>query len=148
MPHELVSTPSAIILHSYCDAVIGKEMWAKVPKLAKSMIKIMRENSGIGLAAPQVGEALKVVVLYDGTVMINPRISKASGHQFTKREGCLSIPGKEYLIERWSEVRVTYQDINEKTQFDICVGLDAQIVQHEIDHLNGKLLSDEGTLVK
>lgn len=114
-----------------------------------SMLRTMQENNGIGLAAPQVGVHKRVLVTHVpdsvSRYFINPEIIATKGSQ-KQREGCLSIPHVYGYpkTKRYKAVRVKYQDIegNEHVQeFD---GLEAVCMQHEIDHLDGKLFTDGG----
>lgn len=95
-----------------------------------------------GLAAPQIGVLKKVIVVRSGNSffpMINPMIIKKSGKKFVNNEGCLSLEGTR-SVERYSNVLVSYQDKTGKRLTKTFNGLLAIIVQHETDHLNGKLI--------
>jgi len=112
--------------------------------LIQSMILTMHNHKGIGLAAPQVGihQRIFVVDIGDGPVaVINPEILEQSGTSELE-EGCLSIPGVVFSIERSDKIRVKY--INENNQ-DVEGELDelsARVFLHEYDHLEGKLITD------
>jgi peptide deformylase len=96
----------------------------------------------VGLAAPQIGVLKRVVVIGTGTSffpMVNPLIIKKSGKKFVNHEGCLSLEGTR-AVERYSNVLVNYMDGRGKRQTKSFNGLAAIIVQHETDHLNGKLI--------
>lgn len=96
----------------------------------------------VGLAAPQIGVLKRVVVIGTGTSffpMVNPVIVKASGKTFFNHEGCLSLEGTR-MVKRYSTVLVSYQDKTGKRVTKTFNGLQAIIIQHEIDHLNGKLI--------
>jgi peptide deformylase len=121
---------------------------AKVTKEIKELVDNMEETlhaaPGIGLAAPQVGELLRVIIADIGeglNVLINPRITKKEGSQ-TFIEGCLSLPGIEAPIERSSKVVVKGLDLSGKPVEIEAGGLLATVFQHEIDHLDGKLFVD------
>lgn len=114
----------------------------KIQKLIKDMIKAMRENSGVGLAAPQVGKSLRLCVIEkdnESYVLINPKITSKSKDCEINEEGCLSFPGKFLPIKRHTKVKVRY--LNEKGER--CKikadGLLSRALQHEVDHLNGEL---------
>lgn len=95
-----------------------------------------------GLAAPQIGVHKKVIVVRNGNSffpMVNPMIIKKSGQKFVNNEGCLSLEGTRN-VERYSNVLVNYMDSRGKRQTKSFNGLLAVIVQHEVDHLNGKLI--------
>ena len=121
-----------------------------IKQLAKDMLETMYDAPGIGLAAPQIGEMKRIVVMdlaKEGEeptplVMVNPEILKYSDETVTTEEGCLSIPELYYDVERPAEVTVRYTDLDGKE-----VELDAKdrlavCVQHELDHLDGVLYID------
>ena len=123
---------------------------ADLRRLMEEMLATMYDAPGIGLAAPQIGEMKRIVVMDlskegekpDPIVMINPEIKKYSDETVTTEEGCLSIPELYYDVERPAEVTVRYTDLDGKE-----VELDAKdrlavCVQHELDHLDGVLYID------
>jgi peptide deformylase len=96
----------------------------------------------VGLAAPQIGVLKKVIVVRTGNAfypMINPVILKKIGNQFNSVEGCLSLEG-ERTVKRHQSVMVNYQDVSGKKLTKTFTGFIATIIQHEVDHLNGKLI--------
>jgi len=112
--------------------------------LFKQMVEIMKVYKGVGLAAPQIGISRRLIVVDAGegpVFLANPRITKATGTQVLE-EGCLSVPGAFVEVCRKSEVTVT--GINNKGKFvEIkAEGFFARALQHEIDHLEGKLIID------
>ncbi|MHA7875651.1 peptide deformylase [Roseivivax sp.] len=120
-------------------------------ELADDMLETMYDAPGIGLAAPQIGQMLRLIVLdcvkdEDAEprpiVMFNPEILSASEETGTYEEGCLSIPEQFAEVERPTEVTVTWLDRDGARQEEHFDGLWATCVQHEIDHLNGKLFID------
>lgn len=95
-----------------------------------------------GLAAPQIGVHKKVIVVRNGNSffpMVNPMIIKKSGKKFVNNEGCLSLEGSR-SVERYENVLVNYTDGRGKRQTKSFNGIMSVIVQHEVDHLNGKLI--------
>ena len=95
-----------------------------------------------GLAAPQIGVLKKVIVVRTGNSffpMVNPMIIKKSGKKFVNHEGCLSLEGVR-SVERYESVLVNYTDGGGKRQTKSFNGIMSVIVQHEVDHLNGKLI--------
>lgn len=116
-------------------------------KLIKEMKETMNDFKGVGLAAPQVGihERLVLVNLDQKKVvaMINPEIIEFSSETKIDEEGCLSVPGKFDLVERAVSIKVKFQDENSKENILVLKDLNARIVQHEIDHLNGVLFVDK-----
>ncbi|PIE13627.1 MAG: peptide deformylase [Rhodobacterales bacterium] len=120
-------------------------------KLADDMLETMYDAPGIGLAAPQIGVLDRLIVLdcvkEEGEaprplVMFNPEIIAASDEQNTYEEGCLSIPEQYAEVTRPKVVDVRWIDRDGKEQGETFDGLWATCVQHEIDHLNGKLFID------
>lgn len=118
---------------------------ASIKRLVEDMIETMHAANGVGLAAPQIAQSLRVLVAeYEGRqeVLINPEIVKASGEQIGP-EGCLSIPG--YIgenIKRAMMVAVKGRDVHGKEIRIRADGFFARILQHEIDHLDGILYLD------
>jgi peptide deformylase len=117
-----------------------------VRKLAEEMLSVMSAAKGVGLAAVQVGELIRLFVTKvpkdSPRVFINPDILETSIEQESFEEGCLSIPGVNADVDRPSSVRV--QAWNEKGRpFSLTAeGFLARVIQHEIDHLNGILFVD------
>lgn len=101
------------------------------------MLRLMERNGGIGLAAPQVGIDARFFVTGWGEIFINPDIVAVSETMFPSREGCLSIPGKQFIVMRHKWVRLR----NDRRKHD---GIKGAVIQHETDHLNGILISDVG----
>ncbi len=119
--------------------------------LCKTMARIMYDAPGVGLAAPQIG-VLKRVIVYDieeekGSViaLCNPRIVEASEQVDIDDEGCLSLPGVSVLIERPVRVTCEAQTISGALVRIDADGFHARVLQHEIDHLDGKLILDRAT---
>lgn len=130
-------------------------------RLAKDMIETMHAEDGIGLAAQQVGETVALCVVdvppasdadADGRplnpglempmVMFNPRIVRASATTEPREEGCLSFPEIRAKITRPVEVTVRWLDLDGRQREATLRGLTARCVQHEMDHLDGILISD------
>ncbi len=120
-------------------------------RLADDMLQTMYAAPGIGLAAPQVGVMTRLIVMdcvkEEGAeprpmALFNPEVTWASDETNTYEEGCLSIPDQYADVERPAEVRVRWLDRDGKAQEEQFGGLWATCVQHEIDHLNGKLFID------
>lgn len=117
----------------------------KVQELVSSMLETMYANNGVGLAATQVGSDLRLCVIeVDGEqyVLINPQITSKSKNKVVSEEGCLSFPGVYFPISRHSEVQVRYTDEFGKSAKVKGHGLLARALQHEIDHLDGILITD------
>jgi peptide deformylase len=122
-----------------------KNIDGSVRKLAGDMIETMHAASGVGLAAPQVGILLRVIVIgmpeEEDFVLINPEIVRRSGERLVT-EGCLSVPGYFGEIERAQRVTVKGKDLSGKEVRIKAEELLAQALEHEIDHLNGVLYID------
>jgi peptide deformylase len=121
----------------------------QVRLLAPRMFDAMYKAPGIGLAAPQVGAGLRLVVIdlqRDGTpapmVLVNPTILAQSEELATREEGCLSLPGQYADVTRPARVKVRYQDLTGARQEIEAEDLLATCLQHEIDHLDGVLFVD------
>ena len=123
----------------------------EVRDLVSNMKETMLAENGIGLSAPQVGVNLRVIVIQlmsagklVGPVqeMINPVITNYSDDTMEYEEGCLSIPGEYIRIDRPRSIHVKFQTLSGKYKKWFLKGLEARIVQHEIDHLDGVLMSD------
>jgi peptide deformylase len=110
------------------------------------MTKTLRASQGLGLAAPQVGENIRLCIIEienELFVLINPEIKSLSNEKIVAEEGCLSFPGKFMPVERHKRVKVKAIDGNGKAQIIRARGLFARALQHEIDHLNGELFIDK-----
>jgi peptide deformylase len=119
---------------------------ASIQKLIDDMIDTMHAAPGVGLAAPQVGQSLRVVVIEtpdDGLMaLINPEVVKRSGERRVM-EGCLSVPGYQAEITRSKQVTVKALDREGKeVRLKAADNLLAQALEHEIDHINGVLYID------
>ena len=108
------------------------------------LLVAMRENKGVGLAAPQVGINRQIFVadIGDGPMaFINPKIIKKIGGDVIE-EGCLSIPGVTVMVRRSERIVVRYIDENNQPHEKIYEEMIARVIQHEMDHLDGKLIVD------
>ena len=119
------------------------------------MFAAMYAAPGIGLAAPQVGLALRFCIVdltpnevREPLVLINPEIIAASNELATREEGCLSLPNQYADVTRPDGVRVRFQDAAGRMRTEDMEGLLATCVQHEIDHLNGVLFVDHLSTLK
>lgn len=124
-------------------------------ELIENMWDTMYKADGVGLAAPQVNKSIRLIVI-DATpfgeddesvkdfklVLINPEITKISGEKETFNEGCLSLPTIREDVERQTQITIKYQDENFNSYEEKWDGIKARIVQHEYDHLEGKLFVD------
>lgn len=124
---------------------------SRVERLARIMLEVMRREDGVGLAAPQIGVLSRVMVWRDPDedaaeyVFVNPHIVSRSEECTVAGEGCLSVPGCTVEVERADAVVVTAQDLSGEPIELEASGLVARIMQHEIDHLDGRLMLDRAT---
>lgn len=118
----------------------------KLRKLIADMMDTMKALGGVGLAAPQIGNPKRAIIVKDNNkplyVMFNPEIISKSGNEGDSLEGCLSVPMMRGLVTRDKEITVQFQTISGETKKVIALDQEAFIVQHEIDHLNGVLFLD------
>jgi len=116
-----------------------------IVRLIDDMVDTMHEVGGVGLAAPQVGISLKVAVIElpdeETIVLVNPKIVKRSGERQVE-EGCLSVPGYRGEIQRSEKVTAKGLDRSGREIRIKGEGLLAQVLEHEVDHLNGTLYID------
>ncbi|MFA5411246.1 MAG: peptide deformylase [Candidatus Omnitrophota bacterium] len=125
-----------------------KEITGYHQGLLSSMARMMYELNGVGLAAPQVGVNQAIIVVDAGSglyKLFNPKIIKKQGSQ-SMEEGCLSIPGVSIKVKRAKKVIVKALDESANPLTVEAEGLLACVFQHEIDHLNGKLIVDYASL--
>lgn len=125
--------------------------------LALDMVETMYEAPGVGLAAPQIGESIQLIVLditkndedaqQESMIMINPIITEKHGKQVDE-EGCLSVLDLAASVKRSQKVTVSYQDINGDEQELTAEDRFAIVLQHEIDHLFGILFIDHLSTLK
>ncbi len=137
-------------------AEIGKE-YPDLQKLIADMFETMANAKGVGLAAPQVGRSIRLFIV-DGSpfaeddehpelkdfrkIFINARILEEQGEEWLYSEGCLSIPKIRENVNRLPTIRIKYLDENFAAHEEVFTGISARIVQHEYDHIEGKLFVD------
>ncbi len=148
---------------AYGDPVLRKKAGAIEPdeypnikQLAEDMFETMYAARGVGLAAPQIGLSMRLFVI-DATpfaddepelenfkkVFINATILEENGEEWAFNEGCLSIPDIREDVYRKPTVRLSYYDENWKHYEETFKGLAARVIQHEYDHIDGKLFTDK-----
>lgn len=143
----------------YGDAVLRKratdlEKGSDLTQLVADMYETMYEANGIGLAAPQIGKSIRLFIV-DGTtlddeptlkdfkkVFVNPQIVEEYGEEWAFEEGCLSIPNIREEVWRKETVRIKYFDEKWNAFEEEFDGMKARIIQHEYDHIEGKLFTD------
>jgi peptide deformylase len=140
LPDPILKAPSKLI----------ERVDAQVRRLADDMLETMYDAPGIGLAAVQIGEPMRMVVIdlakdpeqRAPQVFINPEVFWSSDERATYEEGCLSIPDYYADVERPASVRVRHLTLDGRQQEVLADGLLSTCLQHEIDHLNGVLFID------
>jgi peptide deformylase len=140
---EIIKYPNPILREKALE--IKNPTDPKIKQLVSEMVSALRAHDGLGLAAPQVGQSLRLCIAevdHELFVLINPEIKKHSGDEINMEEGCLSFPGKFLPVKRSQKVKIKAFDSNGKKQIIRAKGLLARVLQHEIDHLNGVLLVD------
>jgi peptide deformylase len=139
-------------MRRYGDPVLRRrsepvgEITPELQALAADMIDTMYDEAGIGLAAPQVGVSLRLMVVgdergRDPRALVNPAIVERGG-EITAEEGCLSLPGIFADVTRSEWVRIEAKDLDGQPVSIRARGLHARVFQHEIDHLDGVLFID------
>lgn len=130
-----------------------------VKQLAEDMFETMHNASGIGLAAPQIGKSIRMFIA-DATplededigewkqVFINPEIIEEHGDDWAFEEGCLSIPNIREDVLRPAKLKISYFDENWEKHTEDFDGMQARIIQHEYDHIEGILFTDHLTAFK
>ena len=149
-------------IREYPDPILRRETKQitvfdeKLQKLAADMADTMFDAPGVGLAAPQIGEALKFIVVDTARqtgkeksylAMVNPVITHAEGKQVDE-EGCLSVPELTSNVQRFKKITVSYQDLQGNPQEMTVEDRFAVVLQHEIDHINGILFLDHLSSLK
>ncbi len=138
------------ILRVKCEEV--KEITNEVRDFSQKMLRTMHRDDGIGLAAPQVGDKRRIIVIDIGhgpLILINPKIIKKSDKMASEFEGCLSLPGINLKIKRPQTVEIEAYLLKREQKVTIkAEDLLARDFQHEIDHLNGILIIDKIPFLK
>jgi peptide deformylase len=153
-------------IHVYGMPVLRKvaeeieEDYEGLQQLIQDMFETMYQSDGVGLAAPQIGKSIRLIVI-DGSkadedgvegdpnelrdfrkILINAYILEESGEEWEFNEGCLSIPAIREDVKRRSEILLRYQDENFQSHEERFDGVQARVIQHEMDHINGILFTD------
>ncbi|MBD1915417.1 MULTISPECIES: peptide deformylase [Cyanophyceae] len=142
------------VLRQIAQPVVAVDDGA-VQQLIDQLLVTVRNANGVGIAAPQLGHSLRILViasrpnlryphapLMEPTVLINPRLVAASDEMGMGWEGCLSVPGMRGQVPRHQTVEVEYCDRHGQPHRQIWEGFVARIFQHEVDHLEGKVFLD------
>lgn len=159
---------------AYGDPVLRKkaveipEDYPNLKELVENMFETMYNASGVGIAAPQIGKAIRLFVV-DATpfaddedlskedqarlktfkkAFVNPQILEETGDEWAFSEGCLSIPGINEDVFRCSNIKIKYQDEDFNEHVEEFDGLLARVIQHEYDHIEGILFTDKLSSLK
>ena len=154
------------VLRKVADAIDAA--YPDLEKLITNMKETMYNASGVGLAAPQIGKAIRLflidaspfaeddnlseeertVLKSFNRVFINPKILEEEGEEWIFNEGCLSIPDVREDVSRQPKITIEYQDENFKVHTETLEGLAARVFQHEYDHIEGILFTDKLSTLK
>lgn len=145
------------VLRKACEEI--PKDYPDLDKLIENMFETMYKASGVGLAAPQIGSAIRLFIVdaspfAEGEdpdpgcadfkrVFINPIIFEESGDEWAFAEGCLSIPGIREDVSRKADLKIEYYDQNWDLYEEELTGFCARVVQHEYDHIEGILFTDK-----
>lgn len=153
---------SILKIYEYPDSVLRKETEnisvfdENLAKIVEDMAETMYDAPGIGLAAPQIGQSIKLIVVditvaidgeKDFMAMVNPKIITHEGTQLDE-EGCLSVPELTANVKRYKGITVSYQDLEGQVKEISAEDRFGVVLQHEIDHLNGILFLDHLSSLK
>ena len=145
-----------IALRYYPDPILRRkatpiqEITPELKDLARKMLAVMYREDGVGLAAPQVGISIRMMVINTTgeptgeKAVLNPRIIEKEG-RVDSEEGCLSFPGIRITVKRDEKVTLEYMDMDGQTRRLDSEGLLSRAIQHEMDHLDGILFIDRLT---
>jgi peptide deformylase len=142
----IITHPNSILRQKAKEVEMEKIKGYDIKKLVFDMKETVETDKGIGLAAPQVGHSLRIIVIFlenKKIALINPQITHFSWLKKNGEEGCLSIPGTFGFVKRSKSIRVKALDENgEEIKFK-AKNLLARVIQHEVDHLDGVLFIDK-----
>jgi peptide deformylase len=142
--------PGSEVLRRVADEI--RYVDSDIRKIVAEMGEIMYGAHGVGLAAPQIGKSVRLLVYDAGDglqALINPVVIKSKGEQFDPEEGCLSIPGLRGVVRRANDITFRALDVEGRPIRRRVTEFEARVIQHEVDHLNGVLfidLADPATL--
>lgn len=141
------------VLREECVEV--EKDYPELGKLIADMYETMEASEGVGLAAPQIGKNIRLIVIDSDVLgddfpeckgrrltLVNPEIEILDGDKVTRAEGCLSVPGLSENVQRIEHIMLNWLDENFVEHEEEISGFLARIVQHEMDHLDGKLYTD------
>jgi peptide deformylase len=154
-------------IYTYGNAVLRKVAepinadYLDLKTLITNMYETMYHAEGVGLAAPQIGLPIRLLVIdlepfkeddpelgSFKVTMINPTILEKSAQEVSGEEGCLSIPGVHETVSRAESIKIKYYDVDFNEYIEVFHGYKARVVQHEYDHLEGHLFTDRVTPIR
>ena len=134
---------------------VEKPQSPKTSKIIDSMFSILADTNGVGIAAPQIGESICIIIIasrsskryphapeMEPLLMINPEFIRLADEQKIDWEGCLSVPGVRALVPRYTRIKITYLDHQGKKHELLADDFIARIFQHEFDHFKGLVFLD------
>lgn len=148
---KIITNPNPILREKSIEIKQEKISSKEIKELCLDMAETMIKKDGVGLAAPQIGKNIRLIVINtkDGEVfMINPKIVKKSAIKQWGEEGCLSVPDVFGLVKRHKKIHCQYTDLDGKIIKMKAEDLTARVIQHETDHLDGVLFIDKAKEVK
>lgn len=148
---KIIKNPDQILRKISEKIDLKKISSKKLNELYLDMVETMLKKDGVGLAAPQIGENIRAVVINikEGPIfMINPELQRKSLVKEWGEEGCLSIPGVFGKVKRHKNVTCCFYNIKGEREKLKAKGLLARVIQHEIDHLDGILFIDKAKDLK
>lgn len=148
---SIITNPNPLLRNKSAELDFSKYSKKEINKLCDSMTATMLESDGVGLAAPQIGKNIRVVIVNtaDGPIsLINPKITKKSLIKEWGEEGCLSVPDVFGQVKRHKKISCQYFNQSGKNIKLKAEGLFARVIQHELDHLDGILFIDKMRLLK
>ncbi len=147
----IITIPNPILKKKSAEVEAGKISSKEIQELCLNMEKTMKDKKGVGIAAPQVGKNIRLIIINTkdgGVAMLNPKITKKSLTKEWGEEGCFSVPGVFGQVKRHKKIECEYLDkTGEKIKIK-AEGLMARVIQHEIDHLDGILFIDKTRVLK
>ena len=148
---DIITDPNPILRQRSKDVPLEQIKSNSFQELCEDMANTMLEKDGVGLAAPQIGQNIRVIIVYakDGAkCIINPQLFKKSWRKEWGEEGCLSVPNVFGQVKRHKKSICVFTNRQGQKQKINCQGLMARIMQHEIDHLDGILFIDKARNLK
>lgn len=147
----IIKAPNPILRKKSIDIKQAGIKSKKFKQLCQDMLSTMEEKDGVGLAAPQIGQNIRLVIINakDGSLsLLNPKIKNKSWAKEWEEEGCLSVPDTYGEVKRSKNITCVYLNKQGKKLTLRAQGLLARVIQHEIDHLDGILFIDKAKNIK